>query len=304
MWPWVVTTEAPPTPRSLCHGWSTLEDDAHQVFAVHMYVHHLHTDRTYPHHWKQQSAIPLLSQLFHDTRVAMFGSGSLARGTRNMSPAASRWFQWSLVTQHVPGFLPWMLFGWPLLLAQYLNLDVHLSYVAIQNLVYKCGNVPQTTAESGNTPPIHHAQYMQQSINMSIQLPSGLQCDPVQKAEVVQEKYILIGGTCMYPSVNVANILHFSKHHSYCLQSQNRGHKDRSPERHLITDDHDKWITNTTTTQYSHNYTLVPMDTDLKGVAIFFPPSSIVWNQQYILSIDLVLVITEQLYIVLVILAE
>ena len=33
---------------------------------------------------------------------------------------------------------------------------------------------------------------------------------------------------------------------SYCLQSQNRGHKDRPPERHLIANDHDKWITNTT----------------------------------------------------------
>ena len=79
--------------------------------------------------------------------------------------------QWSLVTQqmqNVPGFLPWMLFGCPPLLAQCVELDVHLYNVAIQNLIYGCGNVSQTTAESSNTLSIHCAQHMQQSINMSI----------------------------------------------------------------------------------------------------------------------------------------
>ena len=73
--------------------------------------------------------------------------------------------------QHVSGFLPWMLFGQPLLLAQCVDLDVHLYYVAVQNLVQWCGNVPQTTTESSDTPPIDCAQYVQQSIDMSIQLP-------------------------------------------------------------------------------------------------------------------------------------
>ena len=39
---------------------------------------------------------------------------------------------------------------------------------AIQNLVYGCGNVPQITAESSDTPPIHCAQHEQQSVNMCI----------------------------------------------------------------------------------------------------------------------------------------
>ena len=70
--------------------------------------------------------------------------------------------------QHVPRFLPWMLFRQPLLLAQCINLDVHLYYLAVQNLVYGRGNVPQTTAEKSDTPPTHCAQHVQQSINMSI----------------------------------------------------------------------------------------------------------------------------------------
>ena len=53
-------------------GKFTPEDDAHQVYAVHMYIHHSHKDRTYSHHWRQQIAIQL--PVFHDTRVAVFGS--------------------------------------------------------------------------------------------------------------------------------------------------------------------------------------------------------------------------------------
>ena len=36
------------------------------------YIHHLHTDRTYSHHWRQQSAIPFPSRLFHN-RIAVLG---------------------------------------------------------------------------------------------------------------------------------------------------------------------------------------------------------------------------------------
>ena len=74
-------------------GKCTPEDDAHQVKAVYVYVHHSHTDRTYSHHWRQQSTILLSSWLFHNTRVAMLGvSSSLARGTCDLSPTASRRF--------------------------------------------------------------------------------------------------------------------------------------------------------------------------------------------------------------------
>ena len=90
----------------------------------------------------------------------------------------------------------------------------------------------QTTAESSDIPPIHYSQHVQQSVGMSIQLPAGLQCDPVQMAEIVQ----LVDGAWLYPRVNVANTIHLSKHHSYCLQR----HKQRPPERHLIADDRDK----------------------------------------------------------------
>ena len=55
-----------PTPWSLRWGLCVMsectpEDDAHQVYAIHMYVHYLHTDRTYSHHWRQESNIPISS---------------------------------------------------------------------------------------------------------------------------------------------------------------------------------------------------------------------------------------------------
>ena len=112
-----------------------------------------------------------------------------------------------------------MLLGRAPLLAQCVDLDVHLYYTAIQNLVYGYGNVPQTTAEISDTPPIHCAQHVQQSIDISIQLPAGLQCDPIQMAEVVQQEYVFVSRTWLYPRVNVPNTVHLSKHHSYFLQS-------------------------------------------------------------------------------------
>ena len=151
--------------------------------------------------------------------------------------------QWSLVTQqvqHVPGFLLWLLFCRPPLLAQCVDLDVFLYYAAVQNLIYGCGKVPQTTSESSDTPRIHCVQHVQQFVDMSIQLPARLQCDPVEMAKFVQQEYLLVDGAWLYPRMIVANIVHLSKHHSYYLQSQNRGCKDRPPERHLIADDSDK----------------------------------------------------------------
>ena len=74
---------------------------------------------------------------------------------------------------YVSAFLPWMLFWRPYLLAEF-DFDVRLYYAAVQNLVYGCGNIPQTTADSSDTPPIHCAQHVQHSVDMSIQLPAGL----------------------------------------------------------------------------------------------------------------------------------
>ena len=98
--------------------------------------------------------------------------------------------------------------GHHVLLAQCVNLDMRLYYAAVQNLVYACGKVPQNTNERSDTPPIHCAQNMQQSVNMSIQLPAGLQCDPVQMADVVQQEYVLVSGAWLYPRVNVRNTVH------------------------------------------------------------------------------------------------
>ena len=81
--------------------------------------------------------------------------------------------------------------------AQCVDLDELLYYAVVQNLIYGCGNVPQTIAESIDTPPIHYAQYVQQSVDMSIQLPAGLQGDRVQMAEVVQKEYVFVGGKAL-----------------------------------------------------------------------------------------------------------
>ena len=170
-------------------------------------------------------------------------SDSLARGTSNLSPAASDGSQWSLVTQevqHAHRFLRWMLFEWPQLLAQCVDLDVRLYYAVVRNLVYGNGNFPQTAVEISDTPSIHFVQLVQQSVDMTIQLPACLQCDPVQSAEVLQQEYVLVGGTLVYHRENVVNTVHISKYQRYCLQSQNRGHKDRFSERHLFADDRDR----------------------------------------------------------------
>ena len=79
-----------------------------------------------------------------------------------------------------------MLFGQPPLLTKSVDLGLHLYYAAIQNLVYGCCN-PQASAESSVTPPIHCAQHVQQSVDMSIQLPAGLQCNPIQMAKLQEQ---------------------------------------------------------------------------------------------------------------------
>ena len=73
-------------------------------------------------------------------------------------------------------------------------LYVRLYYAAVQNLIYGCGHVPQPTTESSDTPPIHCAQHVQQSIDMYIQLPAGLQYAPVQMAEVINQEYVFVSG--------------------------------------------------------------------------------------------------------------
>ena len=61
-----------------------------------------------------------------------------------------------------------------------LDLDMHVYFMAMQHLGYRCVNVPQTTAESSNT-------HVQQSVDMSILFPTGLQCNSVQMAKLQQQ---------------------------------------------------------------------------------------------------------------------
>ena len=46
---------------------------------------------------------------------------------------------------------------------------------------------------------------------------AGLQCIPIQMAEVVWQEYEFVSGTWLYPRVNVANTIHIWKLHSYYL---------------------------------------------------------------------------------------
>ena len=90
-------------------------------------------------------------------------------------------------------FFPGYCCGVSPLLAKCVDFDVRLYYAIVSNLVYGCGNVPQNTAESSDTPPMHCAQHVQHPVDMSIQLPAGLRCDPVQMAEIGQQEYVLVG---------------------------------------------------------------------------------------------------------------
>ena len=112
-----------------------------------------------------------------------------------------------------------------LLLAHCVDLDVNLYYVAFKNLVYGYGNVPQTTAESSDTTQIHFAQHLQKSVDLSIQLPADLQCNPVQMAEVVQREHVLVAGSWLYPILNVANTVH---HGYYLAEWKQREQKQAS----------------------------------------------------------------------------
>ena len=148
------------------------------------------------------------------------------------------------------------------------SLDVRLYYAAIHNLVYRCGNVPQTIAESNDIPAIHCAQLVQQSIDMSIQLPAGLQCDPVQMNEVVQQEYVLVGVAWLYHRVNFA----FTSESTTVAACKVTTEGARAgPWAPSDRDDCNKWITNTTTPSVCTYYTVVPMNTILEVVTFLFP---------------------------------
>lgn len=149
-------------------------DDVHQVCDVHVYVHNTHKERpTLIAEDKDRHS----TQLFPDIRVVVLDGVVV-------SPVA--WpeahvflvlletgdFQWSLV-QHVPGFLPWMLVGRPLLFTLCVHLGVCRYYVAVWEPGLWGGNALQVSAGNSDTPQIHCAEHVQQSIDTSIRLPMG-----------------------------------------------------------------------------------------------------------------------------------
>ena len=106
----------------------------------------------------------------------------------------------------------------------------------------------------------------------------------------------LINRAWLYPRVNDANTVHLSKHHSYCLQSQNRRCKDRSLECHLIIDDHDKWITNTTTPQYAYIIPWCQWTQSLK-VLLFFFSGSVYLKMESIQNLNVIGPLVSEIWI-------
>ena len=75
IWQWIVT-DGPSNHQAWGGACVSLENTLRKMmltrsYAVHVYLHHSHTDRAYSHHWRQQSAIPPSSRLFHDIRLAV-----------------------------------------------------------------------------------------------------------------------------------------------------------------------------------------------------------------------------------------
>ena len=54
---------------------------------------------------------------------------------------------------------------------------------------YGCGNVPQTTAKSSDTAPTHCAKHVQQSVDMSSQLPT-MSCDVGKATEGLENELL------------------------------------------------------------------------------------------------------------------
>ena len=134
-------------------------------------------------------------------------NGSQSRGTCDLSPVASKRFPMFLDDTTCAKYAWISLLG--ALLASATTRTMRPSWrasvlAAVQNPVYECGNVRHTSLESSDTPPIHCVQHVLKFVNMFIHLPAGLQWDPVQMTEVVQQEYVLVGGSRLYPRVNIA----------------------------------------------------------------------------------------------------
>ena len=106
-------------------------------------------------------------------------------------------------------------------------LDVCLYYVTIQNLVYGCG---RPLLKAGT----NHRHTVANMCSNPLICPSSF----LQAYNAIPFKWLKLFNRCTYSSAgHVANTVCLSKHHNYCLQSQNRDCKDRPSECQLITDD-------------------------------------------------------------------
>lgn len=103
------------------------------------------------------------------------------------SLAASKQFTMVYVDTSLLWFILWMLCSMPLLALQCVDLDKHLYYVAIQNLVYRWSNVHLHTVGNIIKPPTHYAYHMQQFSEIITQPLEGPQSNSFQIALTEQK---------------------------------------------------------------------------------------------------------------------
>ena len=139
------------------------------------------------------------------------------------------------------GFLPWMLFGRPSLLAQCVDLDMRLYSAAVQNLVYGVVMFHRPLLKAGHTTD-------------TLCLTCSTSSFP-QAYKATPFKWLKLFNRSTYSSAEHGCSLERMLQTCSPLKapqftaSQNRGRKYRPSERYLIADDSDKRITNTTTPQ-------------------------------------------------------
>ena len=119
-----------------------------------------------------------------------------------------------------------------------------LYYAVVQNLVYGCGNVPQTTAESRDTSPTH----VQQSVDMFI---------PFSRRPAMQSRSSSCSCSTGVRTVRWGMVVPYSECYKHCspLKAPQLlpAVKTKDAKIGLLSaDNRNKWNTNTTTPQYPH----------------------------------------------------
>ena len=198
--------------------------------------------------------------------------GSLAIGTRDLSLAASRRFP--MVLGDTAGATCFRISSLDAVraatvLARYVDLHLRRYYAAVQNLVCGCGNVSQITSERSDTPPIYCAQHVQQTSICPSSFP--------QAYSATSFKWLKLFNSSTYSSIGHGCTLEWMLQTLFTSQNttvtafrvKTVARKDRPHERHLIADDHDKWITNTAVTQYAYIIPCWQLTQSLKVLHVF-----------------------------------